>query len=64
MPTKTVAKWVIIGDGFVGKMCFIIKATTNAFPGDYVATVVSSYRHDIQLRDRGQFAIILWDIGN
>jgi small GTP-binding protein len=53
-------KVVIVGDGAVGKTCFVVAFTYNVFPQDYVPTVFDNYSAVIEFEGR-QFNLALWD---
>jgi len=56
-------KCVVVGDGAVGKSCFLITACTGSFPGEYVPTVFDNYTHRHVLSDGRSADLSFWDTG-
>lgn len=55
-------KVVIVGDGGVGKSCFLITWSTDSFPSEYVPTVFDNYMRTRMFNGR-PINLGLWDTG-
>lgn len=53
-------KMIVIGDGNVGKSCFVSRLSTGSFPGEYLPSVVEDYRSE-RLVNGTRFKIVLHD---
>ena len=55
-------KVVLVGDGAVGKTCFLISLTTNSFPSEYVPTIFDNYGSTL-MRNGKAYQMSYWDTG-
>ena len=57
---KKTLKVVFVGDGSVGKTCFLISSATGLFPGEYIPTVFDNYTKVFSYKGE-EYEILLWD---
>ncbi len=55
-------KVVTVGDGAVGKTCFVIKWSTNSFPSEFLPMVFDNYPTRTMV-DGKLVSVSLWDTG-
>ncbi len=55
-------KVVIVGDGAVGKTCFLIQWRTNSFPSEYIPTLFESY-YSLIMVDGKPVTVVPFDTG-
>ena len=55
---------VVVGDGGVGKSCFLITVATDVFPANHVPIVFDNSVTDVQLLDGREAEVAFWDTGN
>lgn len=54
-------KVTVVGDGMVGKTCFLITYKSGVFPDAYIPTVFDNYTCTIDDEDHEQYPITVWD---
>lgn len=54
-------KVVIVGDGYCGKTCMVLRYTRNEFPDNYVPTVCEATSTSVQVDDERRAMLVLWD---
>jgi small GTP-binding protein len=57
---KTRTKFLVIGDGAVGKTSLLTTYTTHVFPGEYIPTVWDTFRKNLTVDD-ASINLDLWD---
>ena len=55
-------KVVVVGDGAVGKSCFLIAYATHSFPKEYVPVVFHNYDNNVMV-DGEPFQLSIYDTG-
>ena len=56
-------KMVVVGDGAVGKSCFLITWSSGSFPSEYVPTVFDNYAMDKFVEGHGNVILAVFDTG-